>query len=294
MKKFFPLILLLALCAGCSPKKTSDKPILAVSTPAQAQILSELADTLYNIVTVLPPGTNPETYDPAMKERMALADARAFFITGVLPFEQTLNRGLPDQVEIIDTSKGIDLITGTHQHAHNHDGHTHHDGADHHDGDVDPHISTSYANALIMAQNFTDALSRLDPDRAVLYTERLQGFTSRIRAAQDLARDRLQQAGAHAFAVWHPSLSYFARDFDLHQISVGQESKEISITSLSKIVEEARADSVRVFFYQKAYDSRQAENVNSAIGSRLVAIDPLDADWESQLNLIIDALTSDN
>lgn len=287
MKKIFPLILLLAAFASCTPRQKSDKPVLAVSTPAQAQILSELCDTDFTVITVLPPGTNPETYDPAMKERMSLADAKVFFVTGVLPFEKTLTRSLPAEVEVINTSEGIVPITGTHQHGHADEDH-------HHEGDVDPHISTSYVNALATAGNFARSLAWLNPENEAEYRRRLETFTARIEAAQESARERLGRARAHAFAVWHPSLSYFARDFGLHQISVGQESKEISLSSLSEIVEEARADSVKVFFFQKAYDSRQAENINSAIGSRLVTIDPLAADWESQLNIIIDALTTDN
>lgn len=290
MKKFFPLILLLALTAACSSRQASDKPVLAVSTPPQARILSELADSTFEIVTILPPGTNPEAYDPAMSERMALSRAKTFFVTGVLPFEQTLTRSLPAEVDIINSSEGINLITGTHQHPHsgNHD-----DGHDFHD-DVDPHLSASYDNALIMAANFTRGLCRLDPARKEIYLSRLDDFTSRIREARDSAAARLSAAHARTFAVWHPSLSYFARDFGLRQIAVGQESKEISISSLQKIVDQARADSVRVFFFQRAYDSRQAENINNALGARMVTIDPLDADWESQLNYIVNALTTDN
>lgn len=289
MKKIFPLILLLAVCVACSSEKASDKPILAVSTPPQAQILSELADSAFTIVTILPPGTNPETYDPAMKERVALADAKTYFVTGVLPFEQTLLKSLPKEVEVVNSSEGIVAITGTHSH--------HHDGEDGHGTEhesADPHISSSYDNALTMARNFTRELIRIDPAREQLYNDRLNGFVARIEAARQDATRRLNEARTHAFAVWHPSLSYFARDFGLHQIAVGQESKEISITSLQKIVDEAREDSVKVFFFQSAYDSRLAENINNAIGSRLVTIDPLASDWESQLNLIVDALTSDN
>ncbi len=93
-----------------------------------------------------------------------------------------------------------------------------------------------------------------------------------------------------AFAVWHPSLSYFARDYGLEQIAVGAESKEVSPRRLKEIIDEARADSVEVFFFQREYDSRQAQTINSAIGSRLVTIDPLSYDWEGQLFLITDEL----
>jgi len=291
MKKIISIVLSLVALCGCANHAVPDKPVLAVSIPPQAQILAELADSAFSIVSVIRPGTNPETYDPTLGERMRLANARAFFVTGMLPFEQALISGLPDSVEIIDSSVGIVPISDTHSHHRNHDSDS---GSDSHTAIPDPHISTSYTNAILMANNFASALAEIDPERSSLYQERLAGLTARIEAARDDAARRLRESGAHAFAVWHPSLSYYARDFGLHQIAVGQESKEISITSLSSIVDEARADSVRVFFFQKEYDSRQAENINAAIGSRLITIDPLAQDWEAQLKLITDALTADN
>ncbi len=287
MKKIISFVLLVVALCGCANHPDSDKPVLAVSIPPQARILAELADSSFSVVSVIRPGTNSETYDPTLGERMRLANARAFFITGVLPFEKTLVSGLPDSVKIIDTSAGIVPISDTHSHHHGSDPGSR-------TAIPDPHISTSYTNAILMAENFASALAEIDPERSSLYRERLAGFTARIEAARTDAARRLRESGAHAFAVWHPSLSYYARDFGLHQIAVGQESKEISISSLSSIVNEARADSVRVFFFQKEYDSRQAESINTAIGSRLITIDPLAQDWEAQLKIITDALTADN
>ena len=60
-------------------------------------------------------------------------------------------------------------------------------------------------------------------------------------------------------SVWHPSLSYFARDYGLEQISLGTEGKEMSAKSLTEAIDKARDKGVGVFFFQKEYDSRQAE-----------------------------------
>ena len=78
-----------------------------------------------------------------------------------------------------------------------------------------------------------------------------------------------------AFLVWHPSLSYFARDYGLLQISVGQEGKEASVQQLQSKIDEAKAHNAEVFFYQKEFDSRQAEVVNEQIGAEMVIINPL-------------------
>ena len=50
-----------------------------------------------------------------------------------------------------------------------------------------------------------------------------------------------------SFLVWHPSLSYFARDYGLHQIALGgAEHKEVSIPALREAIEEARGSGASV------------------------------------------------
>ena len=78
--------------------------------------------------------------------------------------------------------------------------------------------------------------------------------------------------------------------FWLCQRIVSSEGKEATARALQRSVDRAVADSVRVFFFQREFDSRQADAVNRHIGARMVAIDPLGYDWEGQMNLIADEL----
>ena len=45
-----------------------------------------------------------------------------------------------------------------------------------------------------------------------------------------------------------------------------------------------------LFFFQKEYDSRQAETVSRELGSTYETIDLLSPDWLEQLNAITDVL----
>ena len=282
--------LVAASCTG-APRQAGDRPVLAVSIPPQAAVLQELVDTAFTVVSVMPAGANPETYDPSVSERAAVNGARAYFTVGTLPFEQVLTRGLDPGVEIVATALGIEPVTGTHSHHHGHGDADDH----HHDIDVDPHVWTSWPNTAAMAAAMAQALGRIDPARADLYAARADSIAVRCDRSLADARRRIGHAGVRAFAVWHPSLSYYARDLGLSQIAVGQESKEISVTALRRVVDEARSQGVRVMFFQREFDSRQAQTVNAEIGSALVTIDPLSSDWEEQLNLITDAVAgSDN
>lgn len=276
------------LLAGCAKSGGDSHGALVVSIEPQRAVLSALAEPGTDIVTLMSRGANPETFEPTLAQRASLDDAAIYFATGALPFEENI-RSSAGNLRFIDTSAGINPVYGTHSHAHGH-AHDEHEGEHHHEGEPDPHFWTSVEGTRVMARNMADALIAQDPENAEKYRARLSKLESRIDSVDTEVRTRLDGAHRKAFAVWHPSLSYFAREYGLKQVVVGQESKEMSVRQLRDVIESAKADSVEVFFFQKEYDSRQAESINREIGSRLVTIDPLDADWASQLIKIADEL----
>ena len=269
---------------ACSSEKATDDNVYVVSIEPQRWILEQLVDTGTVIETMLQRGADPETFEPTINQRRRLAGSRIYFATGALPFEETIQEAA--ECVYINTSEGISPIYGTHSHSHNHVGHHHHGNEM-----PDPHVWTSVSGARQIARNMAKALMEETPDDTAKINERLARFESRLNTIDSMAAAKLVGAKSKAFAIWHPSLSYLARDYGLHQISVGMESKEMSARQVREVIDHALADSVRVFFMQKEYDTRQAATINEALGSRLVTIDPLSYDWERQITLIIDELS---
>ncbi|MDE6715780.1 MAG: zinc ABC transporter substrate-binding protein, partial [Muribaculaceae bacterium] len=85
------------------------------------------------------------------------------------------------------------------------------------------------------------------------------------------------------FAVWHPSLSYFARDYGLKQVSLQTAGKEESIRGLKEKLDIMASDSIRVFLYQAEFDNRQAEAIASQYDVNAVAINPMNGRWDEEL-----------
>ena len=274
-----------AALQACS-HKADERPMLSVSIEPQRYLLEQIAGPAYRVNTLLENGANPETFDPAMSQRVAADHSAAYFAVGTLPFEESLRQSLGKDVRWVDTSEGIELLYGTHSHSH---GEEHAEADEHEHSEADPHVWTSVANARRMAANMAGALAELNPDSAAVYAARLAALDGRLAALDANVRQRLEGAPT-VFAVWHPSLSYFAADYGLEQQAVGSESKEMSPKRVREVIDHAKADSVRVFFFQQEYDSRQAESINAGIGSRLVVINPLSYDFEGQIKMIADEL----
>ena len=86
------------------------------------------------------------------------------------------------------------------------------------------------------------------------------------------------------------ALTYFAQAYHLKQLAIETDGKEPSAASMKKLIDEARAQHVRVVFVQREFDRKHAESVAREIGARVVVIDPLSAQWKDEMLKIGQAL----
>ena len=218
--------LLMAACTGRSSQASNDdetKPVITVTLEPQRYFTEAIAGDKFKVVSMVPKGSSPETYDPIPQQLVSLGDSKAYFRIGYIGFEQTWMDRLMNNtphIQVFDTSKGIDLILNNDDHAH---GHNSHDGHIH---AVEPHVWNSTGNALIIAGNTYKALSQLDKANEPYYRNRYDSLCQRIQHTDSLIRRQLSTPeAAKAFMIYHPALSYFARDYGLHQISIEEGGK---------------------------------------------------------------------
>lgn len=279
---------LLNLTTGCSQaERAGGKVTVAVSIPPQAELLRAIGGDSIEIATLLRADSNPETFEISVSDLKAVASADAYFKIGNLPFEQSLTSKIGDTAPSLvfyDNSDGIELISGTHAH--------HHDG-DHSHAAADPHTWSSVKNLKVIADNMGKALAEIDPDNAEYYSRNLAGLQSRLDSIDTaMARKIAESSPGASFLIWHPSLSYFARDYGLHQITLGEENKDMSVKRLRENIQKASDADIKAIFIQKNFDPDQASNVAGELGIAPIAINPLASDWEAELNNIVNAITS--
>ena len=275
----------LAVAAACSRTAShgeSHARSIAVSIEPLRALLEPLASGRFDVTCVMDRGADPENYEPSMSGRMAVDDSEAFFCTGGLPFEQSLADAAPSSVLKVSMLDAVPPLYAPH--ANCGPAHAHTPAA------PDPHIWCSARNARAMAAAMASALSRLDPEGAPLYAARLDSMTAAIDSLDRYLQNTLRSAAARSFMVWHPSLSYIARDYGLQQVALGAEGKDFSAAGLKAAIDRARAAGSRVFFVQRGLDSRQAAGVCREAGAAIVEIDPMSYNWQSQLKTIADEI----
>lgn len=256
-----------------------------MSIPAQKWLLDSIVGNRFKVVSLLGSEANPETFEPSMQQLMELHNSAAYFTVGSLAFELSsmpkIKENFPD-LEIVNSSEGISPITGTHSTA----------SADGHNHDYDPHVWTSLTNARIMARNMYEQLLKLDPEGKDYYTHRYKDLDANLAALHDSVSMALKPLSRRTFLVWHPSLSYFANDYGLHQAAMEQVGKEASVAHYKQQIDRASALNPVVFFTQAEFDSRQARSLASELGLRTVPVAIMQPDIPAQIRHLTHELTS--
>ncbi len=277
----------LILLAACGQK--SSKPTLTVSIPPQQYFLERLVGDKYDVQCLLGQGSNPESYEPEMSQLIALEKSNIYFCLGNIGFEQSVLSRVKENMSnlnVVDCSTGINLLKGTHSgmgHSHSH--HCNHE--------VDPHIWTSVVNAMIIVDNMYQSLIASDKTNAEFYTNNYNALKAELSALNNELSQLLESKMGVAFAVWHPSLSYFARDYSLKQIAMEIEGKEIPANKLKEGIEYAQNQGVKVIFFQKEFDNRQVMNINDALNAKMVEINLMSYNWTNELRNIAYAIASE-
>ena len=290
MKKSCLLLLIGLLAVSCKPgnDKNNDskdrKPIITVTIDPLRYFTEAIAGDRFTVVSMVPKGTSPETYDPTPQQLIDLAKSKAYFRIGYIGFEQTLTDKLTDNaphLQFFDMSTGVDLIhDDTHFHHQENEAEEDH----HHIGGVEPHIWNSTVNAQIIAGNILQALCSLDKANDSIYLERYNTLCRQIEQTDSLIRQTLATPGAdHAFMIYHPALSYFARDYGLHQIPIEAGGKEPSPAHLKALINTCKDEKVRIIFVQPEFDRRNAEIIARQTGTKVISINPLSYDWEAEM-----------
>ncbi len=273
------LSLLLLILSGCRSGHNDGRAAIAVSFEPQAWMLRQIAGDDFDIVTLLPPGSDPETYQPSIGTMKNFGKAEAFLTLGTSGFERQLSENIhanfPD-LKTIDCTIGIDKITGTHGHDHSHGAEGHH-----HSEEFDPHMLSSIRNSIVIAENMTQALMQIHPERAEKYKEAGTELKQKLQAMDDSISS--MGIGGKSLALRHPSLSYFARDYGLTQIPLQFDGKEASPLQLRKRMEEMNESGTKVFVIEKEHSIPSDKETAKQLGLETIEVSLNSSSWLDDL-----------
>ena len=295
------------------PTKSEDpinpvKPLnIMVSILPQVDFVERIGGDKVRVAEMIPPGFSPATYNPSPAQLRKLQNADIYFRIGHIPFERAqMSRlqKLNTKMEVVDTSKGIELLklAAHHHHDDNHDhkhhkdhkkhyNHKDHDGHKEHHGHKckkhkagdDPHIWLSPKLVKIQAGHIFEALVKASPQNKDYFTKNYNQLIKDLDGLDKKLTNAFKSIKGQTILVFHPAFGYLANAYGFEQESIETEGKDPTPKQLQKIIGEAKKDGVKVIFVQAQFSTKSAKAVASEIGGAVVQIDPLAKDYFSNL-----------
>ena len=183
-----------------SSVSAADKVQVAASIPPQAYFVEQIGGELVEVITMLPEGGFPHTYEPTPNQMKLLSKAN-MYVRIKVEFENawwekiiTANPGM----YVIDSTEGADFIM-EHEHA----------TEDRAQG-RNPHIWLSPRMVKIQAEAICEGLIHLDPENKEAYTTNKEAFLKVLDELDKDIQEMLAGLKTRKFMVFHPSWSYFA------------------------------------------------------------------------------------
>ena len=277
MKRFLYLIILCVILAGCkgTPQKQADsgktsgteKPAgtVTVTISPYKYFVDQIAKGKVDVNVMVSNGNNPETYEPYAQQMMELSKSALYLKVGSIGFEQTWMKKLQDNapdMKVIDTSVGIKPAKTP-------------------GGNIDPHVWMSCSNARIIASNILKALCELEPKNKAFFEKNYQSLLSIIDKRDSTIKESFKKDPdlVRKFVIYHPILTYFARDYQLEQLAIEEEGREPSASQLKSLIERARKEKIKFCLIQAEFANRNTTTFINESHTKPMDINPLQGDW---------------
>ena len=246
---------------------------LVVTTNIVADVVQNVGGEAIEIVTLIPPGADPHTFQPSPGDLRAMTQAHVILINGADLEEflyQTLEQ-IADEVPIVSLSEGIELRqyhTDEDSDADDHDDHA----------GVDPHVWFDPLNIMIWVENCAQTLGRLDVANQAYYSENAQQYVELLASLHDWIENKVAEIPEQnrKLVTDHLALGYFAQRYGFIMIGAVipaySTAAEPSAQELAKLNDTIRAEDVPAVFVGIMTDSRLTALVAQDTGVDLVPL----------------------
>jgi zinc/manganese transport system substrate-binding protein len=309
-----PLALLLLTPPSFAQTPVSGEPVQAVASfGILGDLVKNVGGEAVAVTTLIGPGVDAHTYDPAPADLVVLTKADVIFENG-LGFEPWLDRffasAQPSGARVVATEgitpreAGADELEGEAQ--------VEEDGADEH-GQFDPHVWHDVANVIVMVGNIRDALAIADPARAELYEANAAAYIAELEALDATAREQVGTLPPERrkLVTSHDTFGYFADAYGFEVIgtalgSLSTEAGDPSARDIAMLITQIEEAGVPAIFAENVANPDLMESIAAEAGVTLAP--PLYTDalappgspgdtyvgmMQSNVTTIVDALSGD-
>jgi zinc transport system substrate-binding protein len=241
--------------------------------------VEKIAGNDFKVNVLLPPGASPADFTLVPSQIKDITLSKVWFRIGHIGFEYSWKDKIQQvnlNMKVVDLSEGLDLISDE----------TLPSGYKSTTSGINPHTWMSPSLVKQMAVRITKELSTLNPDKKSIYNINYKQFVKDIEELDNKIAQDLKDYKGRQFIMFHPSLSYFAREYGLVQHSLEPGGKEPTPQRMAEVVDLARMEGIRVIYIQSDLDQDQARVFAEEIDGKIVQMWPLNPAWFDNLKEI--------
>ena len=287
MKKLLIVVTILGLLVSCGTQRSKNSQnktgIITVSILPQKTFVEKITGNDFKVNVLIPPGASPAAYTLLPSQLKDISKSSIWFRIGYIGFEHSWKDKVAEankNMKVVNMAEGLDLIADKME---QHGDHVHIDG-------VDPHVWLSPVLVKQMAKTILDEVVKLKPENVEKYEANYREFIKECDEIDVELRDKLEPYKGRKFVVFHPSLSYYAREYGLDQYSLESGGKEPTPQHLKSVVDLANRENIRVIYIQSEFDREHARVFAEEIDGKVVQVWPLNPEWKENLRSMTDQL----
>lgn len=279
------LMFLCIILVGCNKKTEMDsskkvenkKNIVAVSIVPEKTFVKAVCKDLAEVVTIIPPGSSPENYEPTPKEKELFSKASVYFSIGVPTEEANIlpNIGKTKVVSLADKVRNV------------------YPDRKFESGQRDPHIWLSPKRAKVMINTIAEEMIKIDPANKNVYNKNAKTYIKKLDELDKQIKLDLNKVNSKKFIAYHPAFGYIADDYGLKMYTLECEGKEATASHLQKMIDLAKSENIKAVFYQKEIDSSQSKAFSEEINGKTVQLEPLAEDYINNLKKMAKTMKED-
>ncbi|WP_428939812.1 metal ABC transporter solute-binding protein, Zn/Mn family [Fontivita pretiosa] len=257
-------VALLSAC-GSSPAATSGKPRVVATTTMIGDLVRRIAQDRVELKVIMPPGVDPHTFKPSTADLGNIQRANLVLYNGLHlegKMVDLLEHELGDRAVAVTRDIPPELLLPWKQTT----------GAAGGGGAHDPHVWFDASLWARAAKTVCDALVRLDPEGADVYTKNYEQLRAELDAlhveiSQKLAEIPKQR---RVLITSHDAYNYFGRAYDIEVFGLQGISTETEagLTNINNAVDFILQRKIPAIFVESSVSPKTIERVQADCKSR--------------------------
>lgn len=276
------LVFLVGGCTKEEPVSNLNQNVVITSISPLADLIKEVGGDRIQVISLVPTGSDPHTYEPTPDAVRQVATAKLFFANGVgqeVYLQKLVENSQNQDLRTVVLADGLQ-IKGIVDPDSEHEGeevleddvHVEGDGHDHSQGN--PHLWLDVKNAQNYVEKIRDALIETYPLDQEIFTANAENYLQELRNLDQWIQEQINTIPQENrdLIVYHDAWAYYTERYGLtvlRPIVHGEES-EPSAKDYAQLIELVKEHKVKAIFGEVGFNTKLILQLAQETGAKVV------------------------